>query len=283
VVREGIVTPGYFETFETPLLEGREFLDSDRAAGPPVAIVNRSFVRRYFPDGVALGRHFKKNPGEEDAPWLEVVGVVPDLLMQGIGNQLESPAGYYIPIAQGDVTNFVSIAVRSRSTAGALTPGLRAAVAELDSNLPIYDVFSMNQVIERQTWFYTTFGSFFMVFGCVALLLAISGLYGVMSFSVTHRTREMGIRTALGAQGGQLVSLVMRSAAIQVGIGLALGLALGFAASGGLQPLLYEVAPRDPLVLAAVPLALALASGLASFLPARRAARIDPVVALAAE
>ncbi len=284
IVREGIVTPGYFETFETPVLQGRTFVPSDRADAEMVAIVNETFVRTHFPDGQALGRRIKKNPVTQAAnPWLTVVGVVPDLMMEGIGNQGQSPAGYYIPIAQSDVTNFVSVAVRSRGEPAALTPAVREAVVALDPNLAIYNVLTMEEVIRRQTWFYTVFGTFFMAFGCAALFLAVAGLYGVMSFSVTQRTREMGIRTALGAQGGQLIRLVMRRASTQLAVGLALGVALGLLASGPLSPLLYNVAPRDPLVLAVVPVALAAASLVASFLPARRAAAVDPVVALSVE
>jgi putative ABC transport system permease protein len=283
VVREGIVTPGYFETFQTPPLRGRAFLPSDRATAELVAIVNEPFVRDHFPDGVALGKRLRKRPVGQTSPWLTIVGVVPPLLMEGIGNQDESPAGYYIPIAQSDVTNFVSLALRSRSEPAALTPDVRSAVVGLDPNLAIYDVLTMNEVIRRQTWFYTIFGTFFMAFGCIALLLAMAGLYGVMSFSVTQRTRELGIRTALGAQGAQLVRLAMRTATLQMVAGIGLGVALGLLASGPLQPLLYEVAPRDPLVVVTVPLALAAASLVASFLPARRAARIDPVIALSTE
>jgi len=284
IVREGIVTPGYFETFQTPLLQGRTFTTADRADAEWVAIVNESFVRVHFPDGQALGRRIKKNPVTQAAnPWLTIVGVVPDLLMEGIGNQGQSPVGYYIPIAQSDVTNFVSIGARARRDPASLAPGVRAAVADLDPNLAIYNVLTMKEVIARQTWFYTVFGTFFMAFGTAALFLAVVGLYGVMSFSVTQRTREIGIRTALGAQGSQLVRLVMTKAAIQLAVGLALGAALGLLASGPLRPLLYQVQPRDPLVLATVPIVLAAASLLASFLPARRAARVDPVIALAAE
>jgi predicted permease len=284
IVREGIVTPGYFGTFETPLLQGREFTTADRADAEWVAIVNESFVRVHFSDGQALGRRIKKNPVTQPAnPWLTIVGVVPDLLMEGIGNQGQSPVGYYIPIAQSDVTNFVSVAVRARRDPAALAPAVRSAVTTLDPNLAIYNVLTMPEVINRQTWFYTVFGTFFMAFGCAALFLAVVGLYGVMSFSVTQRTREIGIRTALGAQRWELIRLVMKRSTVQLGLGLALGAALGLLATGPLQPLLYRVQPRDPLVLATVPIALAAASLAASFLPARRAARVDPVVALAAE
>lgn len=283
VVREGIITPGYFETFQTRLLGGRAFRSSDAAGAQPVAIVNESFARTHLPGVEAVGSRIRRIRGGQPEPWLTIVGVVPDLLMQGIGNNDASPAGYYIPIAQSDVGRSVRIALRTRGDPAGLAPLVRAAVAGLDPDLAIYDVRTMRRVIERQTWFYTVFGTFFMAFGICALLLAAAGLYGVMSFAVTQRTREMGVRSALGAQGRQLVLLVMRQSVIQLGLGLVLGLALALVASGGLQPVLYRVSPRDAVVFTLVVLTLAAASLLASFLPALRVTRIDPAVALGSE
>jgi ABC-type antimicrobial peptide transport system permease subunit len=164
-----------------------------------------------------------------------------------------------------------------------LTSLLRSAVASLDGDLAIYDIRTLRVVIDRQTWFYTVFGTFFMSFGFCALFLAATGLYGVMSFAVTQRTREMGVRSALGAHGRQLIMLVMRRCVIQLAIGLVLGLALALLAAGALQPVLYKVDPRDTTVFIAVVATLAFASLVASFLPARRVTTIDPVVALANE
>jgi putative ABC transport system permease protein len=283
LAREGIVTPGYFQTFQTTVINGREFNTSDNASGQPVAIVNESFARAHYPGMDAVGRQFKRiRPGKTE-PWLTIVGLVPDLLMEGIGNNGASPVGYYIPIAQSDVANGVRIAVRTRGDAVALTPLLRSAITALDSNLAIYEVSSMRRVIDRQTWFYTTFGTFFMSFGICALLLAAAGLYGVMSFAVTQRTREMGVRSALGAKGAQLVTLIMRRSVVQLAVGVALGLALALVASGALRPVLYRVDPRDVTVFAGVITMLVVVSLLASLLPARRVARIDPVKALATE
>ena len=152
-------------------------------------------------------------------------------------NNGASPVGYYIPIAQSDVANGVRIAVRTRGDAVSLTPLLRSAVTSLDPGLAIYEVSSMRRVIGRQTWFYTTFGTFFMAFGICALLLAAAGLYGVMSFAVTQRTREMGVRSALGAKGAQLIALVMRRSVVQLAIGVVLGLVLAILAAGALRPL----------------------------------------------
>jgi putative ABC transport system permease protein len=283
LAREGIVTPGYFETFETPVTSGREFQTSDAASGQPVAIVNESFARVHFAGEDPLGRQFRRIRPNSKEPWLTVVGLVPDLLMEGIGNNGASPIGYYIPIAQSDVANGVRIAVRTRGDAASLTPLLRSAVASLDPKLAIYEVNAMRRVIERQTWFYTTFGTFFMAFGICALLLAAAGLYGVMSFAVTQRTREMGVRAALGARGAELITLVMRRSLVHLGIGVGLGLALALAASGALRPVLYRVDPRDGQVFAGVVAMLIGVSLVASLVPARRVARIDPVKALATE
>jgi putative ABC transport system permease protein len=283
LAREGIVTAGYFGTFQTTVLAGREFTTSDVATSLPVAVVNESFARTHFPNVDPVGHQFKRIRPNSTEPWLTIVGVVPDLLMQGIGNNNASPIGYYIPISQSDVENGVRMALRTRGEPTAITPHVREALTSLDPDLAIYDIHTMRWVIERQTWFYTVFGTFFMSFGFCALFLAAAGLYGVMSFAVTQRTREMGVRSALGAQGRQLILLVMRKSVVQLVIGLILGLALALFASGALQPVLYHVNPRDATVFAGVVATLALASLLASFLPARRVTKIDPVIALASE
>jgi putative ABC transport system permease protein len=283
LAREGIVTAGFFDTFETKILSGREFTSADTATSQPVAIINQSFARVHFPGLDPVGHQMKRIRPNPNEPWLTIAGVAPDLIMEGIGNNNASPVGYYIPIPQSDVANGVRIALRTRGDAATLTPLVRSAIAELDSDLALYDVNTMRRVIERQTWFYTVFGTFFMSFGACALFLASAGLYGVMSFAVTQRTREMGVRSALGAQGAQLIMLVMHKSVMQLAIGMVLGLVLAFLASGALQPVLYHVNPRDAAVFAGVVITLAVASLLASFLPARRVTKIDPVLALAAE
>jgi putative ABC transport system permease protein len=281
--REGIVTPGYFETFRTRLLSGREFTTSDVSGSQPVAIVNASFARTHFPSADPVGHQMKRiRPGGTE-PWMTIVGVVPDLLMEGIGNNNASAVGYYIPISQSDVANGVRIAVRTAGEPGAMSGPLRSAVASLDSDLAIYEILTMRLIVQRQTLFYTIFGTFFMAFGVCALFLAVAGLYGVMSFSVTQRTRELGVRSALGARGAALVFLVMRKSVVQLAIGLLLGLGLALLASGALQPVLYHVNPRDRGVLALVLSSLAMASLVASLLPAWRVTKIDPVIALATE
>jgi len=283
LAREGIVTAGYFDTFEVKVTSGREFTAADTATSRPVAIVNQSFARTHFPNVDPIGRQFKRSrPGSKE-PWLTIVGVVPDLIMEGIGNNNASPVGYYIPIAQSDVANGVRAAIRARGDAAAVASLVRSAVASLDPDLAIYDVRTMRSVIGQQTMFYTIFGTFFMAFGFCALSLAAAGLYGVMSFAVTQRTRELGVRSALGAQGLQLIALIMRKSVVQLAVGLAAGVGLALAAAGMLQPILYHVNPRDAGVFAGVLATLTIAALTASFLPALRVTRIDPVRALASE
>ncbi len=280
--REGIVTPGYFATFETPILEGRAFEFSDHLDNLGVAIVNSSFVERFFAGREPLGRRMRIRQEGVETDWLTVVGVVPDLKMEGIGNNDADPAGYYVPVAQsGEILGGrVSMALRAGGDPMALTSRVRETVASLDSNLPIYDAISMTQVIRAQTWFYRTFGTLFMAFGFVALFLASVGLYGVMSFSVKQREREMGIRMALGAYNGKLIRLAMRRGLTQLAIGITLGIGLAMALTVPLAPILYGVNARDPVIFAAVVLSLVLTGLLATFIPARRVTRINPAVAL---
>lgn len=285
--REGIVTPGYFDTFETGLLRGRAFRASDRMENLRVAVVNETFLATFLPDGDPLGRRIRmrlpSGAADTTASWLTVVGVVPDLRMEGIGNNNASPAGFYIPIAQSGVSGFVSMGMRTAGDPMFMTAAVRQAVASLDPDLPIFNVMSMNEVVANNTWFFRVFGTLFMIFGFVALFLASVGLYGVMSFAVNRRTREMGIRMALGAHGMGLVRLVMRRGMVQLAVGLLIGLGLAIAAAGPLQIILFEVSARDPFVFGIVVLALASSGVLASFVPANRVTRVNPLLVLAAE
>ena len=280
--REGIVTPGYFSTFQTQVLDGRAFEFSDTRDNLLVALVNRSFVREYFEDGEGLGKRFRIHQEDDVYDWMTVVGIVPDMKMEGIGNNQESPAGYYIAVDQfGEILgNTVSIAVRSAGDPSGLASRVRETVSTMDANLPIYEALPMQQVIDDATWFYTTFGTLFMAFGFVALFLAAVGLYGVMSFTVSQRTREMGIRMALGAYDGRLIRLAMRRGLKQLAIGITIGIGLAAIATRPLQIILYEVDARDPVIFGGVVLALALVGILATYIPARRVSRIHPAEAL---
>ncbi len=276
--RSAVITPGFFETFGTAVVEGRAFGTEDRADALPVAIVNRSFAERHFPDGNAIGSRIRAGGEEGGQPWRTIIGVAPDLHMAGVENA--EPAGFYVPLAQDAGVRFMSMAARGTGAPGQLAPSFRAAVAAVNADIPLYWVRTLDDFIAAENWFYGVFGTLFTIMGLVALLLAAIGLYGVMSFSVSRRTREMGVRMALGAEPGDVVLLVMKQGAGQLAIGLAVGLVGALAVSGLLAGFLFGVSPRDPVTFGAIVVVLGLTGLLASWVPARRATRVDPVEAL---
>lgn len=275
--RTAVVTPGFFDTFAAPALQGRGFGTADREGSVPVAVVNRSFEQKHFPNGDAVGSRIQLGGPDSDQPWVTIVGVVRDLHMGGPQN--EEPEGLYLPLAQ-ESARFMSIAARPRGSATAVTPVVRDAVAAVDSDIPIYWARTLAEGIAMSTWFFRVFGVLFMVMGFAALFLAAIGLYGVMSFSVSRRTREMGVRMALGARADDVVRLVMRQGVIQIAIGLSIGLVMAWAVSTLLTGFLFGVSPRDPLTFGATLVVLTVTGLIAAWVPARRATRVDPLVAL---
>jgi predicted permease len=275
-------TPGFFDTFGVSMLRGRDFNLMDDASAEQVAIVNRRFAEKFFPDQDPIGRRIREGSGvtADEWDWRTIVGVVPNMHMQSFDPDETDAAGYYVPLAQRDL-RFVSLAVQVAGGAPlAITPDIRAAVRGLDSDLPIYWVRNMDGVIHQETWFYSVFGTLFIVFGIAALFLASVGLYGVLSFSVSRRMQEMGLRMALGAMGKDVIRLVLREGAIQLGIGLTLGLALAFVVSKAVALVMFDVQPRDPMVYGAIVVTILFVGLMASLIPALRATRVDPMVAL---
>lgn len=278
--RWSAVSPGYFETFEIPLRSGRLLDASDREGSLPVAVVNQAFADRFFPGAEPLGRRIRLGGRTSTAPWLTIVGVVPTLF-SGDPEEPRRP-GFYVPLEQSH-SNFVSLAIRTTGSPMGITSRVRQAVASLNPDIPLYWVHSMAEAFARPTWFIRVFGTMFMLFGLIALFLASVGLYAVMSFSVSRRVREVGIRMALGAQGRDVVRMIFGQGAWQLGIGLVLGLGLAAAVAQLMQVILFDVQPRDPTTFAGVAAVLALAGLAACMIPARRATRVDPLVALRAE
>jgi predicted permease len=282
------VSDNYFATLGLKILEGRDFTIDDTDAKQPVAIVNTSFARKYYGNESPIGRRVRiYNPGQPQ-PWRTIVGVVPDTLMQGPFDQQTDTAGFYMPLLGAEpATQFCTIIVRPRSGQRADTLGsaLSRAVAELDSNLPTYFAGTPaqfhNEILGGNRIIATLFG----IFGAVAFVLSAVGLYGVMSFSVTQRTQEFGIRMALGADAARIFRMVMTQGAWQLGIGLILGaggaaLLLGVLAAAALQNILFKVNTLDPIIYFAVAGMLALVAAASCFVPARRATQVDPMVAL---
>jgi predicted permease len=280
-LHRAIVSPGLFGVLGVSLLQGRDFTADDVFERPRVAIVNQWFADRHFAGESPLGRRFREG-NSSDAPWITIVGVAPDLDMSGLISTTDS-AGYYLPLAQRD-QRFISMIA---STAGgdpmALTPEVRRAVRALDADLPIYNVESLDFTHQQLTQFFGIFGVLFILFGVITMAMSLVGLYGVLSFSVNRRIQEMGVRIALGARGRDVMRLVLRQGLFQIGLGMAIGLAAAAGVSRVLGVFLVGVQARDPIVFGGVTL-LVIGVGLfATWLPARKARGIDPMVALRSE
>ena len=273
------VTPGFFTTYQVTPTSGRAFTLDDRAGSVPVVIVNQSFVRKFLNTENPLGRRIRLGGARSTQPWRTIVGVIPDIFSGDTGNPRD--AGVLVPLAQNHAS-FVSIGVRAPN-AMALTAQVRSTTAAINPDIPIYSVYALRESIQRNVWHVRVFGGLFMVFGVVALILAAVGLYAVMAFSVSRRAREVGIRIALGARTAHVLRLVFRQGILQLGIGMTLGLALAAGVSQLVAGVLFEVQPRDPVTFASVVAVLSVAGMLACYIPARRAARVDPLTAMRAE
>jgi predicted permease len=285
------VSDGYFKALGLKIMEGRDFTIEDDDAKQPVAIVNSTFARKYFGNESAIGRRVRNfNPARPE-PWRTIVGVVPDTLMQGPFNQQTDAAGFYTPLLGAPpAPQFVTVVVRPHrgQNADTLGPVLSKAVSQVDANLPVYFGGTPAQLHDEILGINRITANLFTIFGVAAVLLSAVGLYGVMSFSVNQRTQEFGIRMALGADAGRIVRLVMTQGAWQLGIGLFLGvgtaaLLLGVVGAAALRNFLFRVNTLDPVVYGAVIAVLSAVAAIACFVPARRATRVNPIVALRAE
>ena len=268
----------YFQTLEVPLVKGRYFDDRDVRDAPQVAIIDETMERKFWPDENPIGRRisFQRDP-QGNPIWREVVGVVGHVKHRGLEG--ESPVQYYIPFRQMPV-NGVFLVVRTAMEPTSLAGAVRGAIQEVDPELPVFRVTTMERMVEdsmTQRRFAMTLLS---VFAFVALILASVGLYGVMSYSVTQRTNEIGIRMALGAKVTDVLAMVVRQGMTLSLAGVGIGLAGAFALTHVMRNLLFGVSATDPLTYAAVALVLAGVSLLACFVPARRATKVDPMEAL---
>jgi len=285
------VSDGYFSTMGLKILEGRDFTLEDSDAKQPVAIVNASFARKYWGNQSPLGRRVRIFNPAQPQPWRTIVGVVPDTLMQGPFNTQTDSAGFYVPLLGArPAPQFCTLIVRPHAgqKAETLGPALSKAVAQLDSNLPVY--FPGTPAVSHGEFLSgpRLVASLFSIFGVVAFLLSAVGLYGVMSFSVNQRTQEFGIRMALGADAARIFKMVMSQGAWQLVTGLVLGIGfaalfLGVLAAGALQTILFKVNALDPFIYSTVAALLTAVAAASCFVPARRATRVNPIIALRAE
>jgi len=274
-----IITPDYFRTLGIPLVEGRQFTERDDGKAPPVVIVNRAFAEQFFPGENVVGKRMQPGAATREgaAPMREIVGVVGNAIQRPLEPMAEPI--YYLPYKQ--LIWFVPpIVMKTSVPPAAMESSVRLAVASIDKEVPIFDVQSMEDLLGAgiarprfQMLLLTSFAG-------IALLLTVVGLYGVLAYSVLQRTREIGVRVALGASRQMVLGMVLKQAMILVAAGVVLGLLGAFAAGQVLTNMLYGVSPRNPFLLAIACCAITVTAGLAAFLPARRAASIDPMQAL---
>jgi putative ABC transport system permease protein len=272
------VSPGLLETLHAPLLKGRWLSDEDREATKVVAVINEAAARKYWPDEDPLGQHISLGIGSgPNGTSAEIVGIVGDVKYDSVDAQV-GPDVYLSYLQSGYGGYF--LVVRSLQSASTMVPALRRHVIALDRDIPIYDVATMEQRISSSTS-HTRFVAFLLgAFAGLALALAAIGIYGVMSYSVAQRTHEIGLRMALGAESRDVMRLVVGQGMTLTLLGVAAGLAGAFALTRFLASMLYGVRPTDPLTFAGVSLLLTGVAALASYIPARRATKVDPMVAL---
>src|SRR5262245_37518431 len=267
-----VCTPDYFKTMGVPMVQGREFTEADTADSNPVIIVNEALAKRFWPDGDALGKHIRFGP----SLW-EVVGVVRDAK-----RQLLRPItpDFYVPLAQ-HTWETMTLVARTRTQPLALTASIRSEIQAIDRDQPIFDVKSMAQVRDRMVMPFRVLGILLSGFGVFALILAATGIYGVMAYAVSQRTREIGVRMALGARRGDILKLLVVGQGMwMTAIGIIIGLAGAIGLTQVLKGMLFGVNAIEWGIGAGVTLLLAGVSLLACYVPARRAAKVDPMVAL---
>jgi predicted permease len=275
------VGPRYFETMGVPLLLGREFRESDAAASPRVAVINETFQRRYFAGRDAIGRHVAFGSGSGVTLDIEIVGVAKN--SRNVSVRQEEGPSIYIPYAQDPNIGAATFYVRSSRPAAALVPALREQVRRSDAVLPVLNVRTLIEQRDESLTSERLLAALSICFGLLASLLAAIGLYGTMTYTVLRRTSEIGIRMALGASARGVRALVLREAMVMTSIGLGVGLPAAWAAGGLARSLLFGIRPHDPFLLAAAALLLLAILLLAAYLPARRASRVDPLLALRTE
>jgi putative ABC transport system permease protein len=276
VGRYRVCTPDYFTTMGIRVVKGRSFTDQDKAGALPVLIVNEAFARKHWPNGDAIGKRIRSYGPLDKAPWMEIVGVIQD-----VKHELNIPVTpeFYLPYAQ-DVWGAMVLVARTKVDPASLSSALRQQVWAIDKDQAVFDVHTMNEVRAISIGMYSSGSVMLGIFAGVALLLASVGIYGVMAFAVTQRTQEIGIRMALGARGLDVLTLVIKHGMKLAVVGILIGLAGSWALTRFMKGLLFGVEPTDLLTFSLVSLFLLVAAFAACYLPARRATKVDPLVAL---
>ncbi|MCA1627989.1 MAG: ABC transporter permease [Acidobacteria bacterium] len=272
-----VITPDYFRAMGITLLTGRDFTDADARDAAKVTIIDERLAREYWPLESPLGKRVRFGPPEDNEPWHTIVGVVGEVKHESLN--LTRRKSVYLPHAQVSIGG-MALAVRTQANPESLAAAVRNQVKELDPNQPVTAVRTMSEVISRSVWQPRLYAILFGVFAAVALLLASVGIYGVMSYAVTQRTHEIGIRMALGAQRGDVLRLIIRQGMWLALVGVGIGVLASLALTRLMQSLLFGVGATDPVTFAGVTVLLAAAALIACYVPARRATKVDPMVAL---
>jgi len=272
------ISPNYFSTLGVPLLAGRELTEADGATAPKVAVVSEAMAKRFFPGRNAIGLHFAFGGGNKTVPDILIVGVVKDVKQEHVSSP---PQPYvYIPYAQRPKLREMTFYLRSERDPLLLASSLQDVVRQMDANLPVYDLKTMQRVVEEDLFSARMVAVLSACFAGLAALLAALGIYGVLAYVVVQRTREIGIRMALGAMASNVRLLILKEVGSMVLIGVAVGLPLAYGLARFSESLLYGVHAGDPVVYALGLGLIALIALAACFIPARRATRVDPLVAL---
>jgi predicted permease len=273
------VSPEYASTLGIPLQRGREFTDADTENAPLVAMINSAVARQFFAHQDPIGKRFMfGHPSAKRAPkWITIVGVAGDTRLYGLANPARLEV--YLPFRQ-DASSHMTLIVKSGIEPPAMTSAIRSAIASIDKDQPISDIATMNQLVNNSVSTRRITLILLGVFGALALLLGAIGIYGVLAYSVAQRTHEIGIRMALGARRGDVVRMVLAQGAKIAGAGVLIGIIASFGLTRLMTNLLFSVSPADPATFAAVAIVLVLVALLASYIPARRTLRVDPMIAL---
>src|SRR6185312_1619470 len=274
--RYRVCTPDYFQTMKIPILRGRAFTEQDKAGSTPVVIVNEALARKHWPGGDAIGKRIRFYGPPDRIQWMEIVGVVRDVKHE---LNLEVTPEYYLPHAQ-DSWNSMVLVARTNVEPGSVSGQIRQQVSAMDKDQPVFDVHTMQEVRSMSVTMYTFSSVTLGIFAVIALLLAAIGIYGVMAFAVTQRTQEIGIRMALGARATDVLKLVVKHGMMLAGIGVLVGIGGAWILTRFMEGILFGVKPTDVLTFSAVSACLLFAALLACYIPARRATKVDPLVAL---
>jgi predicted permease len=288
VVTRLAILPDYFPALNLPVSRGRNFTQADGAPGAEVVIVNETFAARYWPGEdpvgkrIRLGQDFERGTDDPKLPWLTVIGVSPPVYQQSPDSEFRVQPTVYVPFRQEPTIAF-TVLTRSRVSRDALLSSIRNELRSVDPDLPLYNIRTLDEILERRRWPFRVFGTLFAAFAVIALVMSSVGIYAVTSYGVGQRTPEIGVRMALGASRRDVLWLVLRQGLKRIAIGLTIGLLAAVGVSRVLASILVNTTPTDPLTFVSISILLTVVTLVACIVPARRAMYLDPVHALRTE